>query len=504
MRAALRVRGLSLLGLCIAGCATRSLDHQDWLRLETPHFEIVSALGKQDTLALARDAELFRATIEFALGAAIRDPGVPTRIYAFDDRRPSRPFALRAESGYFLPTLRQAWIVLRTGDGWGGDATLELRREYVQYLLRSQSQTAPPLWFDEGAAEFLSTARIDGDRVQLGVFDPKRVRLLRDQNWTPLLRILEAQDLESWSPGDRSVFAAESWLFVHYLNFGLETGQGRKGLGVYLQQTAEGVAPESAIEAAFGISSATLDRALQREVKKDRLDSVVVRPSEFVPGDPSPLAIEEVMRGLGELSLALNRGEQAEEWFQKALVRDRRSPRANAGLGVAQALGGEWNRAAEQVGVALSLDAQDPRNHLDAASVALARARDTKALAARAELAETARGHCAAASQLDAALPEAYATYGATYLVPGEDPEQAKQALDYAHQLLPASQEIMLLLARMHARLGHGTKARELVVSVLSRSHSRAIQEQAEQVLGVIDGSMARRTILKGPGVQRD
>ncbi len=148
----------------------------------------------------------------------------------------------------------------------------------------------------------------------------------------------------------------------------------------------------------------------------------------------------------------------------------------------------------------MSLDAQDPRNHLDAATVALARARDTKALAARAELAETARGYCASASQLAAALPEAYATYGATYLVPGEDPEKATQALDYAHQLLPASQEIVLLLARMHARLGHGTKARELVVSVLSRSHSHAIQEQAEQVLGVIDGTMARRTILKGPG----
>jgi tetratricopeptide (TPR) repeat protein len=390
--------------------------------------------------------------------------------------------------------------VLRTGGGWSGDATLELRREYVQYLLRRQSLTPPPLWFDEGAAEFLSTARVDGDRVQLGLFDPKRVRLLRDQLWIPLLRILEAQDLEGWSPGERSLFAAESWLFVHYLNFGLESGQGRKGLGLYLEQTAAGVAPETAIEAAFGMSSTALDRALQREVEKDRLDAVVVRPSEFVPGDPSPLAIEEVTVGLGELSLALNRGEQAEEWFQKALVRDPRSPRANAGLGVAQALGGEWKRATEQVGVAVSLDPRDPLNHLDAAAVALARARDTKPLPARAEFAETARGHCANASQLDATLPEAYATYGSTYLVPGEDPAKAQEALDYAHQLLPASQEIVLLLARMHARLDHATQARELVVSVLSRSHSHAIQVQAEQVLGVIEGTMARRTILKGPG----
>lgn len=499
MRAPLAAIACAVLAL---GCATRSLDRQDWLRIRTPHFEIVSALNREETRALARDAELFRAAIEFALGTQIVDPAVPTRIYAFDDRRPSRPFAVRAEPGYFLPTLRQAWIVLRTGDGWGEDAPLELRREYVQYLLRSQGQVPPPLWFDEGAAEFLSTARVEGDRVQLGVFDPKRVQLLRGETWTPLSRILEATTLESWSPGERATFAAESWLFVHYLNFGLESGQGRKGLGAYLEQTAQGVAPAVAIQAAFGRTTAQLDRELQGWVKRERIDSVVVRPSAFEPGDPSPLAIEEVMLGLGELSLALGRGEQAAEWFEKAIARDHRSPRANAGLGVAKALSGDWARATDQVGVGLSLDARDPRNHLDAAAVALAQARDTKVLASRGELAEAARSHCAAASQLDAKLPEAYATYGSTYLVPTQDPSMAQESLDYAHQLLPASQEVVLLLARMHARMGRSTQARELVVSVLSRSHSPAIQAQAEQVLGVIDGTLARRTILKGPGAE--
>ncbi|HZO09535.1 MAG TPA: hypothetical protein VFC77_09155 [Myxococcota bacterium] len=502
MRPAHPARLLSLALLCLAGCATRSLDRAEWLRIETPHFEVVSALGRAETIALARDAELFRATVEFTLGSAIANPGVPTRIYAFDDRRPSRPFAHRAESGYFLPTLRQDWIVLRTGDGWGDDATLELRREYVQYLLRSQGPTLPPLWFDEGAAEFLGTARIDGDRVHLGLFDPGRVKLLRGQTWTPLLRILEATDLESWSPGDRETFAAESWLFVHYLNFGLESGQGRKGLGVYLEQTSQGVPPEVAVRAAFGKTSGELDRRLQDALKQERLASVVVRPTAFEPGDPSPVAIEEVLVGLGELSLALGRGEQAAEWFEKAIARDHRNPRANAGLGVALALGGAGSRASEQAGVAVSLDAQDPRNHLDAATVALVRARETKLLAPRAELAETARGHAAAASQLDARLAEAYASYGASYLLPGEEPSKAQESLDYAHQLLPASQEVLLLLARMHARMGHSTQARDLVVSVLARSHTRAIQRQAEQVLGVIDGTIAHRTILKGPGAE--
>src|SRR5262249_25396780 len=97
-------------------------------------------------------------------------------------------------------------------------------------------------------------------------------------------------------------------------------------------------------------------------------------------------------------------------------------------------------------------------------------------------------------------LAEAYAHYGASFLVPGGDAEKAEESLVYARQLLPASQEIVLLLARMQARMGHSTQARELVVSVLSRSHTPAVQQQAEQVLAVIDGSTGRRTVLKGLG----
>ena len=153
---------LLLAGLTAAlGCATRPLDAREWLVVATPHFEVVSSLGKDATLELARDAERFHRAVEFVLGAPLAAPAVPTRVYAFDDRTPGRPFAIRAEAGYFLPTLREALIVLRTGDGWRDDATKELRHEYVHYLLRSQPGPPLPLWFDEGVAEFLSTVAID-------------------------------------------------------------------------------------------------------------------------------------------------------------------------------------------------------------------------------------------------------------------------------------------------------------------------------------------------------
>jgi Flp pilus assembly protein TadD len=116
------------------------------------------------------------------------------------------------------------------------------------------------------------------------------------------------------------------------------------------------------------------------------------------------------------------------------------------------------------------------------------------------ELAEGARSHAARAAELRAGSPEAYARYGASYLIAGQDAEAGLAALEHARTLLPASHEIELLIARIHARSGRPALAREKVIGVLSRTHSGPVRSEAEQILGVVDSTVARRQILKGPG----
>lgn len=494
-------RFLVLAGLASAlGCATRPLDAQDWLAVTTPHFEVVSALGKDATLELARDAERFHQAVEFVLGLPLEAPAVPTRIYAFDDRTVTRPFAIRGESGYFLPTLREASIVLRTGDGWRDDATLELRHEYVHYLLRSQPKLDLPLWFEEGAAEFLSTVAIRDDRMELGRFRADHVRELGDQNWVPLLRILEAQDVEGWPEGRRALFHAEAWLFIHYLNFGLEGQSGRAGLATFLERSAAAVPVPEAIREAFGSGVDDLDSAVRDYSDSARFDSVVVGGGAFAPVDVRPLPKSEAMARLGRLSLALRRPEQAESWFQKSIGEDRLNASAHSGLGVAAGQQGRWSEAVEQIDVALGIVQDDATNHLDAGGYYLTRALGTRSFQERKQLAEGARRHYARSSELQAGLPESYALYGATFLLPGEDPQGGLEALEHARRLLPASTEIELLLARVYSRIGRSTLARERVVGALARAHSPWRRAEAEQILGVIDSTVARRKILKGPG----
>jgi tetratricopeptide (TPR) repeat protein len=483
-----------------SGCATAPLDAREWLLVATPHFEVASALGREETLDLARDAERFHQAIEFVLGAPLAAPAVPTRIYAFDDRRPGRPFALRSEPGYFLPSLREARIVLRTGEGWRGDATRELRHEYVHYLLRSQPGVRLPLWFDEGAAEFLSTVEIGDERIELGVFRPDHVKELRSQPWLPLVRILETRELESLGGRRGALFPAATWLFVHYLNFGLQGAEGRTALARYLERSAAGAPAAEALRLAFGRTGEELDDELQGYVRRERFDSALVRPVPFEPGEVRALGRAEVARRLGELSLALRRPEQAEGWFRRSVAADRLDARAHAGLGVALGQLGPGEAAAQELDVALGIAQEDPLNHLDAASYYLARALRSRDAGTRTEFAEGARRHAARSSTLaGGGLPESYALYATSYLVPGQDPAGALPALEEARRLLPGSHEIDLLFARVDARLGRSALARERVVEILARTHSQQSRDEAEQILGVVDSTVARRQILKGP-----
>jgi tetratricopeptide (TPR) repeat protein len=484
--------------VCLAvplACVTTPLHDRDWFEVRTPHFEIVSSLSEDETLELARDVERFTSAVEFVMGTRLPAPVVPTRIYAFDGRGFTRPFNVRGAPGYFLPSLREGVIVLRTGDGWRLDATENLRHEYVHYLLRNQGGFGLPLWFDEGAAEFLSTLEVKGDRVELGRFREDHVRLLRDQPWVPLIRILQATSLEEWGKRKRRVFQAESWAFVHYLNFGLEEpGRGQAQLGRYLRSIADGAGHEQAIREAFGVGSSDLDRELQRFVRSDRFHSVAVRignPEAAEAPQMKPLAQEDVVTRLGWLSISLGRAKQAQRYFEMAVAADPRNASAHAGLGAAEGLRGRWDAANPHYGRALGIAPDDALVQADVGGYYDRKARETGDAETRARLAALARRHYARSWELDDSLPEPYARYGATFLLEGQEAERGLEPLERANRMLPSSAEIKLLLARLHARLGRPRQARIQALAVFSRTHSAATRNAAQALMAEIDDSLA-------------
>ena len=214
----MRRAGAGLALLLAFGCVTPPLHEREWQEVRTPSFEITSSLGPGATQRLAADLESFRAATAYVTGFELRPPAVPIRVYAFEDKGVERRFDLRGEPSYWLPSVRGSVMVLREGDGFA-DATLGVRHELAHELVRSHAGLAVPLWYDEGLGLFLSTLRANRDRVDLGVFREDQVRVLRDSLWVPLEEVLAVRELFEWTERSRATFHAQSWVFVHYLNF---------------------------------------------------------------------------------------------------------------------------------------------------------------------------------------------------------------------------------------------------------------------------------------------
>jgi tetratricopeptide (TPR) repeat protein len=491
-----------MLATLLAGCATRPLEDRDWYEVRTPHFEIVSSLSRDDTVQLVRDVERFHAAVEWMLGTRLPPPPVATRIYAFDGRGFSRPFDRRGVPGYLLQTLRGARVVLRTGDGWEQDASEQVLHDLVHYFLRNRGGFEQPLWFDEGSADFLSTVAVDGEKVDIGMMRRDYVQTLRSEQWMPLTEVLHVHETEGWGPRRTGTFLAESWAFVHYLNFGFERpGQGKKQLTEYFDRIEAGATSEDAVKAAFGMSKRALDRKLHDYTRAERIGSVGVA----LRGDPLaappelvPLSRSEAVTHLGWLSLDLERADRAQAFFEIALAEDPSAARAHAGLGAADAVRGRNDTAMEHFGRALGLAPEDALTQLDIGRFYHRRAIAAADAKSRAEYASLARTHYLKCAQLDGTIPEAVAMYGATFLLEGEDVKRAEKPLRRASEMMPASSEVRLLLARFHMMTGSTRAGRRIAVGVYTRSHDAATRRAAEELMNELPAGEMLQTPSPG------
>ncbi|MGI9591394.1 MAG: tetratricopeptide repeat protein [Myxococcota bacterium] len=487
-----RVAVLSLL-LVPLGCATTPLARRQWLAVETPHFEIRSALSPARTRELAVDLERFRSTVAWAQGGALAPAAARIEVHAFDGRTLIRPFDLRGLPSYFLPEGDGGIVVLRTGGGFRGDATLELRHELAHWVLRGAGGPSPPLWIDEGFAQLLSTIEVDDRGVEIGVLREDHVRLIRGETWLPVERLLEANPGDDWS--DRRRFDAETWLLAHYLLLGQPSRTAvNQQLNRYLVLIGRGVAAGEAAATAFG---GKLDRPLLRYARRQRFDSLDVAIPAVESPEPRPVPPGEALLGLGRLSLAIDRNEQAADYLEQALVVQPGEARAHAALGEAYTRLGRADAAREQLKLALGTGSGDPLVQRQAGAYYLGRAARTKESEKREELLRLARWHF---EQSLALAPSAsvQASLASTSLLDGKEGQRALEAARTARELQPASLELRLLQGQIELAAGNRGRARVLAREVWARAHGEAEREKAQALLARSSSFPSRSQWLEG------
>ncbi len=475
------VRAACLAALALA-CATAPPESQRFLTLETTHFAIVSSLGPEQTRALAVDLERFHAGVVFALGLhAPKDAKtLRTRVYAFDDRSFARPFEVHGDPGYFLDTVAEPVLVLRTGGGFREDATLELRHLYAHQVFRSLWPGRAPLWYEEGLCQLASTLELRGDSILVGLPRADHLAALRDWSVHSVAPVIEAQERIDRSPRDREEFAAESWILAHYLRLGPGAAQKRPLLR-YARLLDGGADSRTAARSAFGTEDEELASALNDYVRGRSLPGLTVDAQSL--GDPQASAPKELSRAasrvaLGELALALGRAETGEDLFRGALAKQPEDARANSGVAVAARLQGRWQEALLLHERALAAAPEDPRILRD-----LAATRITQAAAesgeAREHYVELARDPLEHSLALDPASAEAHAMWAETSLLLGRDLDGGLEHAAAARAVRPASLELELLEARVRAKRGEIGAARDAAIDVASRTHDSETAAQA-------------------------
>ncbi|MCA9504108.1 MAG: tetratricopeptide repeat protein [Spirochaetaceae bacterium] len=473
----------------------------DWRVTRTRHFEIFSSTTEEETRELAVELERFHALILVSLGGVQGELALPTRVFAFDRRSDYDRFAPNRTDGVFRAGTRTNDIVLfATSRGrWAREAAFH---EYVHCVLRSVSSVRYPLWYEEGFADLLSTARVHKGAMAIGAVPKRRVDSLRLGRWMSTTRLVSGRSYGDFVGRHRAMLYAQGWALVHYLSLDRErSGSVVQELSRHLALLAVGASPEAAFHEAFGESADSAGRNLRKRLVAGGFRAVAVPLAELDTGLEEPvvagLPLVETSIRLGELALNGGDAQRAEVEFRAALGLDPARARAEAGLGTALRRQDRWAEAAPHFERAIEIDPGDPLNHLDLGNHLFLLAMQEGRVAGLSAILERARTAYARSLELDPARIETQAMLGAIHLAPGGDPANAVRPLERALERLPSSLPIRNLLVEAYVANGREREARATLEAAIADSGDDAAGSSIEDPLASI---RARRSEVEARG----
>ena len=259
-----------------------------WVEVRSPHFTVMTDSNAKQALHLADQFERMRAVLRTLFPSAKVDASAPIFVIAAKDKKSFRtlePPEYLAKGqldlgGYFQQGPEKNYILLRL-DAEQEHPFATVYHEYTHFAFSGAAEWMP-LWLNEGMAEFFQNTDIHDKDVALGQPSSDDVLYLRQNRLIPL-PVLFAVDSKSPYYHDEnkgSVFYAESWALVHYLEItDHQTHQDR--ITAYAKLLAQNQDPVSAATATFG----DLNK-LQRELE------MYIRESSFhyfrISSPPAP------------------------------------------------------------------------------------------------------------------------------------------------------------------------------------------------------------------------
>lgn len=428
---------------------------EKWIVVRSKHFVFISSAGEPRTRSIAADLETLAAALTNLSPQFRSAADAPTRIFLFTRTRESRPYF------EMLLDRRDAnvtgvFVSQKSGGAMFLNATYSCDdrtsfHELVHYLI-SNSDSRPPLWLEEGLAEYFSNAEIRNGTLYGGVRLRRHIDILRTRKILPLAKLFSIRrDSDTYNLAEgQAIFYAESWAVVDWL---MRNG-GRDGAAFYdfLHDVQQRVPVETALQKHYGRSLREMETSLHSYLLRRPDFTLTLRvpqteaATEAMPLDRAGLLVElgRFLAGIEEMK------EEAALHFRGALQANPRHARALAGLG--------------RFDEALAADPNDTEICVEYAEAlmkdqmgALAQATEVSDIAAF----RKARDLAQRAVDLGDNGARALGALGTSYIVES-DLAPGIAALERAHALLPSRTDYALHLFALYRRTGDRARAAPL------------------------------------------
>jgi tetratricopeptide (TPR) repeat protein len=466
-----------------------------WTRLRSEHFVFVGDASERNIRDVALHLEQFRDVLSRVLPASALATTIPTTVFVFKNDASLSPYKATfagkpvSVAGFFSGWTDRNLIAINVAAEQS--ALRIVFHEYAHFLVQNTSGRLPP-WANEGVAGFYETFqdRSGGKSAFIGVPNEDYLTLLKTRAFMPLSTLL-AIDYSSaeYNEGERrSVFYAESWALMHYLQLGSRVRASQ--LAQYLARLHDNGDPQETLSAVFGDVS-VLERELRDYLRKFSFPVIRLDFREQIVGTGAGAAdvLDDVTSTtyLADLLARTGHVDEARRQLQKLLGEHPDATAAAETLGVLELNAGNADRALQW----LERAAADRTN-------AGAQMLWGRAAVARYERASNdgsdpavsltdARGALARAAELRPDDAETLATYGRAESLAGDDVAKALALLDKAVALAPGQEEYRMMLAEELVRQRQFTRATAILGPLAADARSQDVREAATRVLSRVE-----------------
>src|SRR5438067_5052317 len=187
-----------------------------WILARSKHFVFISSASEKRVRETASGLETLAAALT-QMSPRFSSTSAETHVFLFSRHREAQPYfdlLIGRENahvtGVFVSQNDRGSMVMETGLAFGPDRTPF--HELIHYLINNGGRR-PPLWIEEGLAEYFSNAQMRKAAIYAGEPVPQHLQVLRQRKLIPLPQLFAVQresDLYNVSESQRS-FYAQSW-----------------------------------------------------------------------------------------------------------------------------------------------------------------------------------------------------------------------------------------------------------------------------------------------------